>query len=176
MSGPALPDRSSRHASFPHCWRTITTRRFCSSRTLSPCGTSRWVPPLPTTAIAVAGSLRLYLPPTSKTPNPMGFTRKLDRPDRSALDFPRQNHADRDNKSSKRRRFQGLRNESAPMARIDPPPSQDPEPRIAQASISISSSGAVKTTPPSTTQGGKSSTKNRRRAATNPSRWRMSVR
>ena len=37
-------------------WRTISTRRFCGSRTPSAVGTSGWLSPLPTTEIAVAGT------------------------------------------------------------------------------------------------------------------------
>ena len=37
-------------------WMTISTRRFCGSRTLSPVGTSSWVSPLPMTVIACAGT------------------------------------------------------------------------------------------------------------------------
>jgi hypothetical protein len=37
-------------------WTTISTRRFCGSRTLSPVGTSSWVSPLPMTVIACAGT------------------------------------------------------------------------------------------------------------------------
>src|SRR6266853_1285163 len=35
---------------------TISTRRFCGSRTLSPVGTSSWLSPLPMTVIAWAGT------------------------------------------------------------------------------------------------------------------------
>ena len=37
-------------------WMTISTRRFCGSRTLSPVGTSSWLSPLPMTVIAWAGT------------------------------------------------------------------------------------------------------------------------
>src|SRR5881394_1121661 len=37
-------------------WMTISTRRFCGSRTPSAVGTSGWLSPRPTTAIAVAGT------------------------------------------------------------------------------------------------------------------------
>ena len=37
-------------------WTTISTRRFCGSRTLSPVGTSSCVSPLPMTVIACAGT------------------------------------------------------------------------------------------------------------------------
>ena len=47
------PPFSSVRASY---WTTISTRRFCGSRTLSPVGTSSWLSPLPMTVIACAGT------------------------------------------------------------------------------------------------------------------------
>ena len=51
--GPAVPEVFVPGSSY---WMTISTRRFCGSRTPSPVGTSSWLSPLPMTVIAWAGT------------------------------------------------------------------------------------------------------------------------
>ena len=50
------PQAAFPFARFRSYWTTISTRRFCGSRTLSPVGTSSWLSPLPMTVIACAGT------------------------------------------------------------------------------------------------------------------------
>ena len=56
-NGRGMPGRfCAMEGSLVVYWTTISTRRFCGSRTLSPVGTSSWLSPLPMTVIAWAGT------------------------------------------------------------------------------------------------------------------------